>query len=108
MVCRQVGGTASAKLKRGAVPDATAALHAAATAGILPPSVWVDRGGEKVKDCSAGGDRELVRISGVPVAHISFALSPAALPTDVGDTCIAPAPFAVFQLACCAAVALVR
>ena len=101
MVCRQGGGSAAAKLKRGTIPDPAAP-------GILSPSFWVDLGGEKMKDCSAGGDREVVRMSGTPVAPISVALASAALPTDVGDTCVAPARFADFQLACCAAVALVR
>eukprot|EP01043_Picozoa_sp_COSAG02_P014117 COSAG02_NODE_576_length_20112_cov_13.577625_10_plen_356_part_00 len=106
-VCRQVGGTASAKLKRGAMAAASAAVLNA-TASIAGDLVGVDRGGEKTKDGSVGGDRDLVRMSGIRL-NVGFSVSPpAVVGTAAGGNWAGPVPFVACQLACCAAVALVR
>ena len=113
LISRQGGGTAFAKLKRGAAAAASAAvLNAIASiVGELPaPSTDVGRGGEKVKDGCVGGDRELVRVSGmrIELPAMCSVLSHAVFATEKGDTCTDPAPCVGCQAACCAAVALVR
>lgn len=111
VIFRQGGDAASAKLKRGAMAAASAAvLNAiASTAGDVVARSDVDRGGEKIKDCSAGGDRELVRVSGMPVDHLGSAPSPADMAGDADDGAgVASVRLLACQLACCATVALVR
>ena len=104
---RQVGGMASAKPKRGAIAAASAAVLNA-TASIAGDFVGVDRGGENTKDGSVGGDRELVLMSGMRL-NVDFVVSsPAVLAANAWGTWADPLPFVACQLACCAAVALVR
>jgi hypothetical protein len=111
LACRHVGGIASAKLKRGARAAASAAvLNAIASiAGDLEGRSGVERGGENMKDGTAGGDRELVRTSDMRVNVVFSVSSAPTLATDAGSAaCVGPAPFVACQLACFAAVAFVR